>query len=136
MKYPVLIEKDGDGYLAKFPDIPEALTGGDTRDHTLELAEDALHTAFEFYFEDNREVPAPSKVEGAEYIDVPLSLAAKVVLLNELIRSGYSRAELARRMGTKPQEVNRIVDLGHTTKIDTIDKALQALGKRLELTVV
>ena len=36
----------------------------------------------------------------------------------------------------KPQEVNRIIDLQHNTKIDTIDSAMKALGKNLQLTVV
>jgi len=38
-------------------------------------------------------------------------------------------------MGTRPQEVQRIVDLGHATKIDTIAAALKALGKGLEVRV-
>jgi antitoxin HicB len=45
------------------------------------------------------------------------------------------RQELARRLGTTPQSVNRIVTLRHPTKIDTIAEALRALGRRLELSV-
>jgi antitoxin HicB len=41
--------------------------------------------------------------------------------------------ELARRIGTTKQEVNRLTDLRHATKIDRIDTALRALGKRLIL---
>jgi antitoxin HicB len=41
--------------------------------------------------------------------------------------------ELARRIGTTKQEVNRLTDLKHATKIDRIDAALRALGKRLVL---
>jgi antitoxin HicB len=36
-------------------------------------------------------------------------------------------------MGTTPQVVNRLVHLRHTSKIDGIDTALRALGKRLIL---
>lgn len=39
-------------------------------------------------------------------------------------------------MHIKPQEVNRIIDLQHKTKLDTIDSAMRALGKSLQLTVV
>jgi antitoxin HicB len=39
-------------------------------------------------------------------------------------------------MHTRPQEVNRVIDLGHATKIDTIALALAALGLRLELNVI
>jgi len=36
-------------------------------------------------------------------------------------------------MSVKKQEVKRIFDLHHSTKIDTVQKALNALGRRLEL---
>ena len=38
-------------------------------------------------------------------------------------------------MGVKPQEVNLIINLKHNTKIDTVDHAMKALGKNLQLTV-
>ncbi len=116
-----------------FPDIPEAMTGGDTREEALSMAQDALVTAFDFYFEDRREIPAPS-AEGEAFVEVPASVAAKVLLLNTLVQQGVSNAELARLIDTRPQEVQRIVSLSHSTKIDTIQKALLALGKRLEIT--
>lgn len=115
-----------------FPDIPEALTGGDTREEALAMAQDALVTAFDFYFEDRREVPPPSSV-GEAFVEVPASVAAKVLLLNEVVRQGVSNAELARMIGTRPQEITRVFDLHHSTKIDTIQKALSALGKRMEI---
>ncbi|WP_025122251.1 MULTISPECIES: type II toxin-antitoxin system HicB family antitoxin [unclassified Serratia (in: enterobacteria)] len=135
MRYPVKFEHDETGWCISFPDIPEALTGGDTREEALSLAQDALVTAFDFYFEDRRPVPMPS-ADGEEFIDVPASVAAKVLLLNAMIATGTTPAELARRLGTRPQEVNRIVTLNHATKIDTIEAALKALGKRLEITAL
>ncbi|CAI1602497.1 Antitoxin HicB [Serratia fonticola] len=135
MRYPVKFEHDETGWCVSFPDIPEALTGGDTREEALSLAQDALVTAFDFYFEDRRPVPMPS-ADGEEFIDVPASVAAKVLLLNAMIATGTTPAELARRLGTRPQEVNRIVTLNHATKIDTIEAALKVLGKRLEITAL
>jgi antitoxin HicB len=40
-------------------------------------------------------------------------------------------AELARRLNTTPQEVNRLTNVQHTSRIDGITAALKALGKRL-----
>ncbi|WP_072100621.1 type II toxin-antitoxin system HicB family antitoxin [Yersinia rohdei] len=134
MTYPVKLQKDGDGYFVSFPDIPEALTQGDTKEEALEMARDALVTAFEFYFEDNRPVPLPSGL-GDDFVSVPASVWAKVLLLNAMLETGITNAELARRMGLKPQEVQRIVTLGHNTKIDTIEAALAALDKCLELSI-
>jgi antitoxin HicB len=136
LSYPARIVRDGDGYAVSFPDIPEALTGASTRDEALEMAADALTTAMDFYFEDRRPVPAPSAPKrGQVLVDLPPSVAAKVLLLNEMIAQGTRNAELARRMHVRPQEINRLTDLHHPTKIDTIDLALRALGRKLELTL-
>jgi antitoxin HicB len=45
-------------------------------------------------------------------------------------------AELARRLKITRQEVNRLIDRRHTSKIDGIANALKALGKNLEIRVV
>lgn len=132
MRYPINLEPCDSGYVVSFPDIPEALTQGDTREDALAMGLDALVTAFEFYFEESQKIPAPSAITG-DFVEVPLSVAAKVILLNAFLDDGLTQVELASRMKTKKQEVTRIFDLHHTTKIDTIQKALLALGKRLEL---
>lgn len=134
MKYPVLIEKDDDGFMASFPDIPEALTGGDTYQETLELAAGALVTAFEFYFEDQRPVPMPSDAGDMPVIEVPLSVWAKVLVLNGMLENRLTQTELANRMGIRKQEMQRIVNLDHATKIDTLAQAMKAMGKTLSLT--
>ncbi|TXR53566.1 type II toxin-antitoxin system HicB family antitoxin [Reinekea thalattae] len=134
MKYAVHYDISSDGVTVSFPDIPEALTCGDDLDDAKAMAQDALLTAFEFYFEDNRAVPAPL-AEAEHYIDVPLSLEAKIYLLNSMLEARISNAELARRIHVKPQEITRLVNLKHNTKIDTLARALQALGKQLRLEV-
>jgi len=53
-----------------------------------------------------------------------------------MLRQQVKPAELARRMNVRPQEVNRLTNLHHPTKIDTISSALLAIGKRLELSLV
>jgi antitoxin HicB len=137
--YPVTItpdKKDG-GFVVTFRDIPEAITQGDTVQQALAAAKEALESALDFYFEDKRAVPAPSKPKRGQYvIELPASLSAKVLLLNEMIVQNVRPAELARRLKTTPQEVNRLTNVRHTTRIDGIATALQALGKQLDLRVV
>lgn len=132
--YPARVTRDGNGYLVTFPDIPEAVTGAKGRAEAIELAADALTTAMDFYFEDRRPVPMPSQLKkGQVAVDLPVSVSAKVLLLNEMIAQGKRPAELARLMNARPQEVTRLVDLHHPTKIDTIAAALLAMGRRLDL---
>ena len=137
MRYPAFFKEDPEGgYVVTFRDIPEAITQGDTQEEARLMAADVLESAMDFYFEDGRPIPMPSRARKDEdLVDLPSSVAAKVLLLNEMLAANVSKAELARRMGTQPQEVQRIVDLRHATKIDTVDKALRALGRHLELRV-
>lgn len=138
MRFPVALLCDkGGGFTVTFPDIPEAISEGDNEAEALDHARDALISALDFYFEDRRPVPAPSRPKrGQKVVELPSSLAAKVLLLNELVRQNVRPAELARRLGTTPQEVNRLTDVRHTTRIDSIAAALHALGKRLDLRAV
>lgn len=136
MFYPAKIQPDGASFLVTFRDIPEAITSGKSGRHAESMARDALVTAMDFYFEDRRKVPPPSKPRRGEIaVPVAASVAAKVLLLNQMIDAGITASELARKLNTSPQAVNRIVDIHHATKIDTIAAALQALGRRLELSV-
>lgn len=133
MRYPVRLKSaEEGGYIVTFPDIPEAITQGEDIGDALTHAADALESALEFYFDGQRRVPAPSKPKrGQRVVELPPSVSAKVILLNEMLRQKVRPAELARRLGTTPQEVNRLTNIRHSTRIDGIDKALRALGKRL-----
>lgn len=136
--YPVTLKRDRDGgFVATFKDIPEAITQGETKAEALAAARDALETALDFYFEDNRSVPSPSKAKrGQPVVELPASLSAKILLLNEMIQQRVRPAELARRLNTTPQEVNRLTNVHHTTRIDSIATALKVLGKRLDVRAV
>ena len=137
MHFPVHLEPaEEGGFVVTFPDIPEAITEGEDVEDALVHAADALESALEFYFEARRPVPAPSKPKrGQRVVELPVSVAAKVLLLNEMLRQKVRPAELARRLGTTPQEVNRLTDIRHTSRIDGVDSALRAMGKRLEVHV-
>jgi antitoxin HicB len=138
MKFPVnlTLDKTDGGFVVTFPDIPEAITQGETVEEALAMAQEALETALEFYFEDKRAVPAPSRPKrGQSVIELPASLSAKILLLNEMVIQNIRPAELARRLNTTPQEVNRLTNLRHTTRIDGIAAALHAMGRHLEISV-
>ncbi len=94
MRYPVTLTPAPEGgYMVSFVDIPEALTQGETVAEAMEAAKDALLTAFDFYFEDNELIPLPSPSNSHDhFIEVPLSVASKVLLLNAF----YSQKSLSK----------------------------------------
>jgi antitoxin HicB len=100
-------------------------------------AADALTSALDFYIEDGTAIPAPSKPRrGQRMVELPASYSAKVLLLNEMAAQKIRPAELARRLKVTPQEVTRLIDLRHTSRIDGIAGALKALGKTMEIRAV
>lgn len=137
MRYPVnIVPAPEGGYVVSFPDIPEALTQGDTSEEASAAALDALITAFEFYFEDNEKIPLPSAASDTDdVVEVPLSIASKVLLLNAFLESKLTQQELARRIGKPKQEITRLFNLSHATKIDAIQAAAKALGKELSISI-
>ncbi len=137
LAYPVELTPDGKFLMVTFPDIPEANSQGDSVEDAMKMAADALETALDFYFDAGRPVPAPSKPKrGQHMVELRASVAAKVLLLNEMLRQKVRPVELARRLRTTPQEVNRLTNIRHTSRIDGIAVALKALGKTMEIRAV
>lgn len=130
--FPVQLDKQElGGFLVSFPDVPEALTEGDTMQDALSEAEDCLIAALGGYVEARREIPAPSPGRGRPMVSLPALIAAKVALYRAMREQGIGNAALARRLETVEGTVRRLVDLDHRSHIGQVEAALRALGKRL-----
>lgn len=69
VSYPAKFLKHADGsYSVTFRDIPEAITQGDTLEEAKQMAGFALDTAFQFYREYVRHIPAPTAPEEGEIL--------------------------------------------------------------------
>ena len=132
--YPAnfLTEKNGKGLHVRFPDLPEALTGGVDLDDTREQAADCLAEALAGRIARGDEIPAPSKLKRGQYpVSVPLYLAPKLALYLAMREGGIRNTELARRLGVSETVVRRMLDPKHNTKPEKIQAALAVLGKRI-----
>ncbi|MGD0736328.1 MAG: type II toxin-antitoxin system HicB family antitoxin [Terracidiphilus sp.] len=138
MRYPANFKAaEEGGFIVTFPDFPEAITQGENVEDALIHAGDVLESALDYYIEDGLPIPVPSKPKrGQHLVALPASYTAKILLLQEMAAQKVRPAELARRLDVTPQEVNRLIDPRHTTKIDRIAGALKALGKTLEIRAV
>jgi antitoxin HicB len=135
--YPAsfLREKDGRGFHVRFPDLPEALTGGDDLEDTLAQAADCLAEAIAGRIARGDAIPRPSKAKrGQRLVSVPLYLAPKLALYLAMGDRGTRKTELAKRLGVSETVVRRMLDPKHDTKPERIQAALAALGKRIVVT--
>jgi antitoxin HicB len=135
--YPAsfLREKDGKSFHVRFPDLPEALTGGDNLADTSAQAADCLAEALAGRIVRGDAIPAPSKLKRGQFpISVPLYLAPKLALYLAIREGGMRNTELAKRLGVSETVVRRMLDPKHNTKPERIQAALSALGKRIVVT--
>ena len=96
--YELIAQPEG-GFAVTFPDIPEAITQGETEEEAAAMAEDALVTALSFYTDDAKSLPHPSPARGRRIAHVPPLVAAKLVLHDAMLAAGVSNVDLARRLG-------------------------------------
>jgi antitoxin HicB len=132
--YPasLLPEANGKGFHVRFPDLPEALTGGEDLDDTLAQAADCLAEAIAGRIARGDAIPVPSKPKRGQYpIGVPLCLAPKLALYLAMREGRMRNTELAKRLGVSETVVRRMLDPKHNTKPEKIQAALAALGKRI-----
>jgi len=137
-KYAVQIEhdKETDSYLATCRDLPLMASVGDTLDECLIESVDGLTAAISLEIEQRRIVPVTSQSqEGDHLVCVPVLVALKAALHNAMIESGVRKAELARRLGQKPPQIDRLLNVGHSSKVETLELALAHLGKHVELRI-
>ena len=137
MEYVVTLERDtNSSYWVRCPDIPEMNSVGDTVEDALKEALDGLETAFTIYMDQRRTIPMPTPAKAGEYtVRIPVKVAAKVLLFNEMIAQKVTKAEMARRLDGFQASADRILSIKHSTKLETLEAAFAVLGKHLDLRV-
>lgn len=137
MAYPVRLKRERGGtILASFPDVPEALTEGESVNAALTEAQDALLAALGGYINERRTIPSPSKTRrGQRLVFLPPLPAAKLALYQAMREAGVTNVALGRRLKISEAAIRRLIDLDHRSHIGQIEDALAALGRRLVVEV-
>jgi len=123
------------GWTVTFPDVPEAITEGDTEEEVAAMAEDALVSALSFYTDEGRPLPRPSAANGRPVAPVPPLVAAKLALHDAMLADGVSNVVLGKRLGLDEKALRRLRDPLYRSHIGGIETALRSLGRRLEVVV-
>lgn len=131
LAYPAIFEPEDVGYVVTFPDVPEAITDGDSLAEAMEYAVDALEVSLSEYINRRREIPQPKRARGKNMrlAQLPALSEAKLSLYRTMREMDIRKADLARRLGWQKQ-VDRLLDLTHASRLDQLEAAFNALQKR------
>jgi antitoxin HicB len=130
--YPVRLEREEDGgYVVTLPDIGYGATQGDTLAEALAQAEDLLEEAVLGMMAHGEDVPLASPAKGRPTVALPALTAAKLEAYRAMRAAGLNKKQLAERLGWQPSQVTRLFDGRHASRLDQIEAALKALGRRL-----
>jgi antitoxin HicB len=137
MQFPVTLEHVDGVVMVTCADIPEFASVGDDEGEALLHAVDGIETALMGYMSDRRDIPTPHRPKkGQKVVKLPALVVAKLGLYQAMLAKGLRKADLARLLDLHMPQVDRLLDLRHSTKIDQVEFALDALGMRLELAVL
>ena len=132
-QYQAEFKPEGDVIVVTFPDLGYGATQGATEAEATEMAEDFLMMALGDLIKQGRRVPEATTRRGRKYrwIKLPALASVKVELYRELKDSGIRKAELARRLRISRGNVDRLFDLHRNTRLELLEAAFTALGRRL-----
>jgi antitoxin HicB len=135
----ILTPDDNDTLMVSCPDLPGVVTYGEDRAAAVAHAVDAIEVFIASLVADGREVPRPRPVARLKRNEalarLPALTALKLELYWALREDGITRAELMRRLGWSRESVDRLFRIDHASRLDQIEAALAALGRRLEVSV-
>ena len=135
--YQALFEPDpkAGGYVVTFPDFGNGVTQGETDEEAMEMAQDVLTLTIGDYMRESKRLPTPRRHHGSKFRSVvlPALQAAKVDLCGTFLESGLKKAELARQIGIPKTHIERLFSLRHHSRLNRIEAAFAALGKRLHV---
>lgn len=136
-EYAIRFEKDTAPGLAVYcRDLPLLNSYGDDEQHAVREAVDAIETTLSLYVDDRITIPEATPPEpGERVIYLPAVTVAKIVLWNTMMERGMRKADLCRLLGVSQTQGDRLVDFLHTSKMEQLESALAALGKRLAVSV-
>lgn len=119
------------GFIVTFPDLPDAITEGDTEAEALFNASEVLTLTLDGRMDEGDEIPLSLEHGG---VWVSPSPSCQAALLVRQARAGKPLSEIARALDTSWAAAQRLENPHHSPTIRQLDRVAAALGKRLVLT--
>lgn len=134
LKYPAMVHNDRDGMWIEFPDLKGCLTQGDTVKELILMAEDALSLYLGVIYDEDEEIPEPSKLKGKNviYIDVLPHVAVPILLRKMRKEKGLSQTQIAEKIKSRYQTYQKFENVKKfNATVKTLEEVARALGKKL-----
>lgn len=129
--YNALLEpQDGGGFTVTFPDLPDAITEGDTEEEAMFNAAEVLTLTLDGRIDEGDEIPDPVFTGGVSVYPSPLCQSAILVRKS---RQGRPLSDVARVLQTSWAAAQRLENPRHATNIKQLERAASVFGKRLVL---
>ena len=136
LRYPVKLEADDNGtVLATCPSLPEVTTFGKDDADALVHAVDAIEEALAARIAGGKDIPPGPERPRGRSVALSLMTSLKASLYRALRESGITRAELMRRLGWNRESVDRLFRLDHASRLDQLEAAFSALGRRIDVSI-
>jgi antitoxin HicB len=133
MIYHCDIKKEGEVYIAQFPDMPNVVTCGFTHEEALAMAKDALDGCLEVDISQGNSVPPPSYSGGH-----PVTVANHITVALQLreLRGEQSQTDIARRLGLSYQAYQRLENPRKANPtVKTLEKIAHVYGRELSISL-
>lgn len=133
----VSFDNDAGQYEISFRDF-ENLHSVAFNEDDIELeARDALTAMVGELIDSRIPIPEPTAAqEGEIAIHLPVLTCLKAALHNAMISTGTRKADLARKLNQKGPQIDRLLDVSHASKVETLEQALYLLGYEVSVSVV
>lgn len=136
LAYPVNLVEDLGTVRVAFPDWDNTETFGSDREEALAMAKDLLETMASVHVSKGEAFPDPSPdlsrpTVGLCLLSVPQRLACTWQCWMQV----FPRQNCPDGWGWHPPQAQKLLDLQHKSRVDQIEQALAAVGKRLVVMV-
>lgn len=131
----VLAPDDNDTVLITSPAFPELTSFADSREEAPSLATLALEEAVAARMARGLDIPEPDfepeEILSADWADLSLQTMIKVALYKAQREAGVTRAEMARRLGWRREQVDRLFRPDHASRLDQLQQGFAVLNKTI-----
>ncbi|MDR1227431.1 MAG: type II toxin-antitoxin system HicB family antitoxin [Azoarcus sp.] len=121
------------GFTVTFPDIPEAITEGNSREEAIFNATEVLGLCLDVRMERNDPLPHPTETAGGEWITPYASVQVAIALKQIRESQGKTLSDVARQLNTSWPAAQRLERPNANPTLRQLDRAAAAMGKRLIL---